>query len=75
MNACMKFSTDFRRLIWLFIRTAERERNKRREGKGRGRPAERLRDATKISAPAVGVKRRKKTPRRRPTITLLTQIS
>ena len=38
-NECMKFSTDFRRLIWIFIRTAEREEYERggREG---GRPAE-----------------------------------
>ena len=56
-NECMKFSTDFRRLIWPLIRTAQGKIGIL-EGRETGRPAETSeRDKTKISTPMVGVKR------------------
>ena len=57
IHECMKFSTDFRRLIWPLIRTAQGKIGIL-EGRETGRPAETSeRDKTKISTPMVGVKR------------------
>ena len=56
IHECMKFSTDFRRLIWPVIRTAQRNEKGGRENR-QGDLLRLLRDTTKILAPAEGVKR------------------